>query len=219
MDGILRCVDTDTLTAVWTADTGDSVTAAAALDQPDSGELNLYAGNVLNLRNEGAAQIRRYNALSGEETWLVSIGADKDPDGGSFSGCAASPVIGRESLNDLVFFTVTGLNKKGRGLLDVPDGTQAAVVALEKESGTLCWARALPDRSVSSPVAVYDEGGNGWIIQCAQDGTILLLDGLTGDETASLTIDGRIGSSPAVYDRILVVSTAGGTVFGIRIGQ
>ena len=219
MEGILRCVDTDTLAPLWTADTGDSVVAAAALDQPAGGGLDLYTGNLLNLRKEGKAQIRRYNALNGEELWCVGIGADRDPDGAAYTGCAASPVIGREELNDLVFFTVTGLNEKGRGLLDVPEGTRAAVVALEKETGALCWARGLSDRSISSPVAVYDEGGNGWIIQCAQDGTILLLDGLTGDEVSSLSVDGEIKASPAVFNSVMAVCTTGGTAYGILIGQ
>jgi len=52
-----------------------------------------------------------------------------------------------------------------------------------------------------------------------KDRTILLPDGLTGEKTASLSVDGEIAASPAVYGNIMVVSTTGGTARGIRIGQ
>ena len=67
---------------------------------------------------------------------------------------------------------------------------------------------------------IYDEDGNGWIIQCVENGAILLLDGLTGVEKASLQVDGSIKASPAVYNDIMVIGTTGkGTsfVYGIRI--
>ena len=220
MGGILRCVDTDTLSPVWMAETGDSVTAAVALDQPDSRTLDLYTANVLNLRSEGNAQVRRYNALNGKEIWRAEIGVDREADGGAYAGFAASPVVGQNGLDGMVFFTVTGLNDQGRTLLDLPEGTRAAVVALDKEGGDLCWAAGLPDRSVSSPCAVYDEGGNGWIVQCAQNGTVLLLDGLTGEEAASLSVDGRITSSPAVYRDVVVISAVNkgaGAVYGVSV--
>ena len=100
-----------------------------------------------------------------------------------------------------------------------PAEEPAALIALEKETGKVAWAFGLSSRSESSPIALYDEQGNGWIVQCARNGTILLLDGLTGEEAASLSVDGEITASPAVYGGIMVVCTTGGTVFGILIGQ
>ena len=131
-----------------------------------------------------------------------------------------SPVIGQNGLGDLVYFTVTGLNDEGRSMLNVPAETKAALLALEKETGRIRWTKGLSDRSESSPVAVYDAEGNGWIIQCAEDGTVLLLDGETGEQLSELKLDGNIKASPAVYNDILVIGTTGkGTefVYGIRI--
>ena len=91
---------------------------------------------------------------------------------------------------------------------------------MEKETGRIRWAKGLADRSESSPVAVYDTDGNGWIIQCVENGTILLLDGLTGEQQASLEVAGNIKASPAVYNDIMVIGTTGkGTsyVYGIQI--
>ena len=217
MAGVLRCVDTDTLTPMWAADTGDSVLAAVALDQPQIEGLDLYTGNMLNNRPEGKAQIRRYDALTGQEIWCTEICVDRQTD---VAGCGASPVIGQYLLNDLVFFTVTGLDDEGCEETGVPWGTKAALLALEKETGIVRWSCPLDDASVSSPVAVYDEDGNGWVIQCMQCGTMLLVDGLTGKILSALTVDGRIEGSPAVYNGIMVVGTTGkdtSYIYGISL--
>ena len=93
-------------------------------------------------------------------------------------------------------------------------------MALEKENGRISWVRGLNDRSESSPVAVYDRDGNGWIIQCAQDGNIYLAEGLTGAATGSMKLEAEIIASPAVYNDTMVIGTTGkGTsfIYGIEI--
>ena len=95
-------------------------------------------------------------------------------------------------------------------------------MALEKETGNLRWAYALSDRSESSPIAVYDGDGNGWIIQCAWDGTIVMLDGLSGELISSVKVTGNIEASPAAYNDIMVIGTTGKgaeKIFGIKIGS
>ena len=220
MGGVLRCVDTDFLQPVWAVNTGDAVMASIALDLNGSDGLDLYTANMLKNRKSGNAQIRRYDALSGKEIWTVEIGVAKNTKTKEDVGVKASLVIGQKGLSDLVYFTVTGLNDEGRSTLGIGGDSKAALVALEKETGTIRWVRGLNDRSESSPVAVYDADGNGWIIQCVENGTILLLDGLTGIQQASLEIEGSIKASPAVYNDIMVIGTTGkGTsfVYGIRI--
>ena len=220
MGGILRCVDTNYLTTVWAVDTGDAVMSAVALDLDGEDRLDLYTANMLKNRKSGSAQIRKYNALSGTELWTVEIGVAKNTKTKEDVGVKASPVIGQHALSDLVFYTVTGLNAEGRSKLGVGEDAKAAVVALEKNSGRIRWAKALSERSESSPVAVYDAEGNGYIIQCAEDGLVVLLDGLTGAKRAELQVEGTILASPAVYNDIMVVGTSGkGTesVVGIKI--
>ena len=67
---------------------------------------------------------------------------------------------------------------------------------------------------------MYNESGKGWIIQCVENGTILLLDGLTGETVDELQIEGTIKASPAAYHNVMVIGTTGkGTsyVYGINI--
>ena len=220
MDGILRCVDTDHLAPVWAVNTGDAVMAAVALDMPTDEQLDLYTANMLVNRKKGSAQIRRYDALSGKEIWCTEIGVAKDSKGKTDSGCKASPVIGENRLDGLVYFTVTGLNDDGRAKLNVKGDAKAALAALDKETGKIVWAYGLSDRSVSSPIAVYDGDGNGRIIQCAWDGSIIMVDGLTGELAAQITVEGNIEASPAAYNDIMVVGTTGKDtehIYGIRI--
>ena len=220
MGGVLRCVDTNYLTPVWAVQTGDSVLAAIALDMSSDTTLDLYTANMLSLRKSGPAQIRRYDALSGKEIWTLEVGVAKNTKTKEEVGVKASPVIGQNRLKEIVYFTVTGLNDAGCSALGVAEGTKAALAAIDKESGEVRWAKALSARSESSPVAVYDAEGNGWIIQCAEDGEILMMDGITGKVVAETHVDAQIKASPAVYNDIMVFGTTGkGTeyVMALRI--
>ena len=222
MGGVLRCIDTNTLTPVWAVETGDSVMAAIAMDLTDTRELNLYTANMLNNRKkgDGSIQIRRYDALSGRESWCTDIGVYKGKKDKDDVGAKASPVIGQQSLSDLVFYTVTGLSAEGREKLRLSGEASAALIALDKETGRIIWAFGLSSRSESSPIAVYDEQGNGWIIQCEQNGTIHMLEGLTGSTVDTLKLDAEIEASPAAYGNVMVIGTTGkGTsyVYGIEL--
>jgi len=171
-------------------------------------------------KGKGEIQIRRYDALSGKEAWCTDIGVYKGKKDKADVGAKASPVIGQGRLKDLVFFTVTGLSEEGREQLNLSGEEKSALIALNKNTGKVDWAVGMESRTESSPVAVYDDAGNGWIIQCAQDGNIFMVDGLTGRETASLKLEAEIIASPAVYNDTMVIGTTGkGTsfIYGIEI--
>ena len=72
MTGVLHCVDTTTMQTVWAVKTGDAVQAAVALDFDDDGTLWVYTANTLQNRRKGTCDIRRYNAMTGEEGWTLS---------------------------------------------------------------------------------------------------------------------------------------------------
>ncbi len=222
MGGVLRCVDTNTLHPVWAVATGDAVMAAVALDLTEERELSLYTANMYANRKKGKGeiQIRRYDALSGKEAWCTDIGVFKGKKDKADVGAKASPVIGQGKLKDLVYFTVTGLSEEGREKLGLHGEETAALIALDKDTGRTEWAMGMESRTESSPVAVYDGDGNGWIIQCAQDGNIYMVDGLTGREVGQLKLEAEILASPAVYNDTMVIGTTGkGTsdIYGIEI--
>ncbi len=213
MGGILRCVDTSSMTTCWAVATGDAVEASVALDLVDDGQtLWLYTANTLQNRKNGPCQIRRYNAMTGALDWTYEVPVKKNTKKGITAGAKASPVIGRNGLSDYVYFTVSNATDVDGSAAD------AVLIALDKNTGKMVWHRPLTAYSYSSPVAVYNDEGKGWIIQAASDGMIELLDGLTGAVVGQLKIEGTITASPAVYKDTMVIGTTGkGTsyIYGI----
>ncbi len=193
--GFLRCVDTDTLKTVWAFDNGDNTDAAIALDFDDDTSVSLYTGNTAYARlgSKKDVSIRRLNALTGAQIWEYNIKCEYDK--GEDSGCKASPVIGEKGIDDLVIFTVN-MTEAG-----------SSVIAFNKSTGSPEWRFNMAANAVSSPVAVYNDAGDAWIIQADQDGTLHMLNGRTGREISSLDLGGEIQASPAVYKDTLVIGT------------
>lgn len=227
MAGILHCVDTTSLTHAWAVDTGAPVESAVALNLTEDNTLWLYTANELPTKSsKGTATIARYNAMTGEADWQLKLEVAKPKAKGTSNdnktwGVKASPVIGRNGLNDLVYYTVSGLTAAQSETLKLGSkATESAILAINKDTGKVVWACALPAYTESSPVAVYSEAGKGWILQCASDGTILMLDGLTGKQVNSLKVDGTISASPAVFGSTMVIATTGKNqsyIYGIAL--
>jgi outer membrane protein assembly factor BamB len=209
-------VDLNTLKPVWAIDTLDNIDATPALDVESDTSIALYTGNtILNRTKKGTVcTIRRVNALTGETEWtydVPNVAYQKKQD----VGCYASPVVGQNSISDLVFFTVAN-GKNG-----------SSIIALEKATGKLVWENAMESNSVSSPVAVYNENGDAWILQAEQSGLIHLMNARTGEvlDSLQLTADDaeavlEIKASPAVYGNLMLIGTTGtkaGGVYCIKI--
>lgn len=230
MGGVLRCVDTTTMTTAWAVETGDAVRAAIALDLEEGEDANtlwLYTANLVNnARTKGDVTIRRYNAMTGEEDWAFAIhcadGKKKDVTFNAIvtPGAMASPAIGQNGLSDLVYFTLSSVSATGAKTLSENEALAGVIIALNKATGEVVWHKAMDAYCYASPVAVYDQAGKGWIIQACSNGTILLLDGLTGKEINTLQVNGVIEGSPAVYGDMMVIGTTGkdtSYIYGIRI--
>lgn len=204
--GILQCVNVNTLQPVWALDLDETLESTPALDVTDS-DVSLYTGNALT--SKGTCAIYRINALTGQIVWTYEVpelAYVKNAD----VGCVASPVIGQESLSDVVIFTVTNASKSSQ------------VLALNKKDGTLAWSVNLESPSLSSPVAVYNTDGDAWIMQAEQNGQIHLMDGKDGSILDTLTLAAetagaelQIKASPAVYGNLFIIGTTGKDASGV----
>jgi len=205
--GILQCVDVNTMKPVWAVNVGDNTDATIALDFDENGDLGLYTANTVNRQGKkGVCTVRRLNALTGEEVWAVKIDCAYDAD--ELGGAMASPVVGQHSISNLVIFTLAKTEEGG------------AVIAFDKMTGSIVWQKNMNNFSWSSPVAVYNENGDAWIIQGDSQGVLQLLDGQSGTVLHSLQLEGAIHASPAVYNDMLVVGTSGkdvSKIYGIQI--
>ena len=221
IQGILRCVDTSSMETVWAQNTGDCVEAAIALDLDADGKVWLYTANELKNRAKGDCTIRRYNALTGREDWAVTVGVEKNKKQTALiPGARASAVVGRNELNDMVYYVINGVSAVGAETLKQESAASAMLVAMNKATGKTEWSAPLGSYTDASPVAVYDTEGNGWILTCASNGVLTLFDGMSGQELNTLKIDGTILGSPAVYNNTLVIGTTGrgsSYIYGISL--
>ncbi len=203
--GLLQCLDLNTLKPVWCADVTDDSDSTPALDPRPDGTVLLYSGCEVDLQKDGgSATIRCFDALTGALRWEYSEPCQYDVDVNG--GVLGSPLVGQESISDLVYFHIAKLYEGG-----------GALVAFDKDTGDVVWRKKLPRYGWSSPVAVYGADGGARIILGDSGGNLRLLDARTGDELDRVELTGNIEGSPAVFDDMLVIGTRGRVIYGIRI--
>ncbi|MEA5004015.1 MAG: PQQ-binding-like beta-propeller repeat protein [Christensenella sp.] len=187
--GLLQCLDLNTMSPVYAQDVGGASDAALVFEHTGD-SASLYLGTY---DAAGAAHICKLNALSGETVWQKDV-AGKLP---------ASPVLGSGSLNGMVFFNLSGSDS-------------GELIAYNKETGDTVWQHPLERPGASSPAAVYASDTSGFILQCDGNGKLLLLDGKTGEEKATLDLGGETQGSVAVFGNTAVLQS-GQKLFGVLL--
>ena len=210
-DGLLQCLDLNTMTLKWVADTLDDTNASPVLEILSDEEAYLYVGTSLHFtkdgNNTGKTPFFKINALTGEtvESYTLTCETVSGVSGG-IQGTAA---LGKNNLSDLVYVPFARYNGKQTGLL----------VALDKTTFEPVWKYEMQDYSWSSPVIVYDDKGDGVVIEADSGGYITMLDGRTGEVKCRIRpTETTFEASPAVFDDKLVIGCRGGqTIFFLRL--
>ena len=204
--GIIQCVDLNDMRLVWSYHAGDDTDASLVIEPEADGLVALYSVNEVDKRgSRGRSQMIKLNALTGERLWQ----ADSDPiyqndenGGGGF----ATPAVGKGELADLVYFHICR-TEHSHGML----------YALDKRTGETVWAKSMGSYGWSSPTCVYTPSGKGYVLVGSSDGTLRLVDGLTGEDVASVQLNANIEGTPVVFDDMIVVGTRGSMIYGIKI--
>lgn len=203
--GLLVCLDLNTMSPVWLGDVGDDSDASIVIEE-DADGVWLYTACELDFNGlTGDIYCRKFNALTGEEIWKIPVPCSRykeDVEAGSY----ATPAVGKGSLSRFVYFNIARTSDGGGRL-----------GAVDKQTGEVVWQIGTGGISWSSPVCVYDSKGRGYLIYCNSKGNVRLLDGLTGEQLAEVTLDANIEASPAVFDDMLVIGTWGAHIYGVRI--
>lgn len=230
----LICLDLNTMQMVWVFRTDDDTELSPVISE-ENGIPYIYIATEVDYQGGtgeycGAAYTYKINALTGEEVWQTSQpcytynGSTSDTD--QTGGCLGNPVLGMGNISNLVIFSYSMTN-------DLMSGNR--IVAYDKSTGLEVWHYDMNMYSYSSPVAVYDESGNAYILIADSIGQIHLLNGQTGPDAQTgqaidvLHVARNFGSdtattsgvefqaSPAVYDNMLVICTTSGSVMCVRI--
>ncbi len=208
--GDLICLDLNTMEVVWVANTLDDTNCSPVLEEdPETGTAYIYLSTSLHWTQDdtsrGDIPIYKFNAATGEIIWQRTYPCYTVS--GVSGGVQSTALLGENKLSGLVYFTVarTGGEKKGK------------IVALSKRTGGEVWSCEMSDYTWSSPIALYDKDGNGYVIVCDSTGNMYMIDGLTGELYDTTNLGGNIEASPAAFENTIVVGTRGKKIYGIVI--
>jgi outer membrane protein assembly factor BamB len=206
--GNLICLDLETLEPVWVQDTLDDTNCTPVLDIEEDGKAYIYTSTSFHANWRASEYetvdipIWKIDAETGTIVWSVSYDCWTIPDvSGGVQGTLAS---GRDVLKDYIYVPVSR----------TPDEMTGKLVAINKRTGEVAWEYDSA-YSWSSPVCVYDQNGNGYVVIGDYDGKLSLLNGVTGELLDSIGLGSNIEASPAVYENRLVVGTRGMLIYGI----
>ncbi len=222
--GLLQCVDLNRMKPVWTAELLDDSDASISLEQTGD-SVFIYTGNEVDHRGKKAykqakkkkgfnkkkykykdfCSLFKFNAMTGEKIWEKRLETVYN----SYvnGGLLGSPLIGKKSISEMVFFNVARIH----------DGKNGMLIAVNKETGDEIWRIEFPVFSWSSPVAVYPENGGSYIICGTTGGYVYLIDAEKGVVVNKVDLKGAVESSPAVFNDYCVVGTKAGKIWCLRI--
>lgn len=206
--GSVQAIDIQEMRPVWALGGTDDTDATIVVDVEEDAPM-LYTGTEVDFQGaKGISIIRKLDGLTGAEVWKKEYAAysivGEHPVNG---GLLATPVSGKEKISNLVIFTIARVGNMEKGLM----------VALDKNSGTEVWRKEMDYYSWSSPVDVYTETGESFLIQGDSNGQLHLIDAANGQTLHSINLGANIEASPAIYENMIVVATRGGYIYGIEI--
>lgn len=204
--GTYFCVDINTMELVWAQEIKDDLNATAVFEWGDDGQGYIYLGTSMEY-SDGTCYMYKLNAVTGEIVWEVSWGDivyNKNVSGGILS----SPLLGEKGteLEGMIIFHVA----------KSPSEYEGTTLALDTDTGEVIWQKNMK-YCWSSPVAVYSEDGNAYVILFDSVGNAHLLDGQTGNTLDTINVGSNVEASPVVFNDILIIGTRGQKVYGIKI--
>ena len=226
----LVCLDLNTMKMVWCVVLGDDSDITPSISE-ENGVPYVYVGTEVDEQGGkgqycGAAYVYKVNGLTGEVVWQTSEpcytfnGETSETD--QTGGCFGNPIIGKNSISNLVIFSFSMTN----GLMS---GNK--LVAYDKDLGTKVWEYKMNIYSYSSPVDCYDQAGQAYIVIGDSIGQLHLVSATSSEckrltylqcsrniGTKNATTSGlTFEASPMVYGNKMVIGTTGGSVFGINL--
>jgi len=209
--GMFYCVDLNTMELIWAQDTKDDSNSTPVAEVTSTGAAYIYTAPSLHWtadeNNHGTISIYKLNAEDGRIIWETSY--ECNTVSGVSGGVQASPLLGKEgtSLEGLIVYPIARTPNADGGIL----------VALDTSTGEEVWRMEMSNYAWSSPVAVYEENGTGYIVQCDSKGNVFFVNGADGEVFDTESVGSLVEASPVVYNDTLVVGTKGQRIYGLRV--
>lgn len=229
--GRLQCLDLNTLKLQYVVDvTDDSDTSIVIEEDVANQTFYLYTANEVDKQpgakdaGKGMSYHRKIDGRTGriiwEKEWEARFGNTS-----SNGGTLTTPHVGRGNISDLVIFNATLVPVTYTENGETKTGNGGRLIAYNKETGEEVWRYEQYRDYWSSPVVIYDENENAYVLQCDRNGMMRMHDARTGEVLTEIDMGSRIESTPAVFGNTLVVGTRGVAgsgeapkILGIKIG-
>jgi len=207
--GMFFCIDLNTMKLVWAQDTRDDSNSTPVFEWNGLDGGYIYTAPSLhwtNTNGSGYICVYKLDAKTGEIVWEHRF--DCNTLDGVSGGVQSTPLLGKPGtqLEGLILYTIAR----------TPGVWDGKLVAFDTKTGDIVWEKSMDCYTWSSPVAVYDENGNAYIIYADSIGNMFMVDG-DGNKLASIELGSNIEASPAVFNDMLVVGSRGQQIFGIQI--
>lgn len=209
--GMFFCIDLNTMELIWAQDTKDDSNCSPVFEMSGTDGGYLYTAPSLhwtkNDNMQGPVSLYKLDARTGEILWEKPYTV-YTVDGVS-GGVQSTPLLGKEGtdLEGIIFYTISR----------TPDPDTGLLVALDTATGEELWRMDMSHYTWSSPVAVYDENGTGYVIVCDSAGTAFLLAGASGNVLSTVNLGGMVEATPAIFRDMLVVGTRAQQICGVKI--
>lgn len=209
--GMFYCIDLNTMELVWAQDTKDDSNSTPVFEYVSEEEAYVYTAPSLHWTQDANAQgeisIYKLNALTGEIVWQKPYQVHTVS--GVSGGIQSSPLLGKPgtSMEGLIIYTISR----------IPDVYTGVMVALDVSTGREVWRMDMNNYAWSSPVAIYEDDGTGYVAVCDSMGYMFLVNGANGQQLNILNLGGLVEASPAVFEDMLVVGTRKERICGIKI--
>ena len=210
--GMFYCIDLNTMELVWAQDTRDDSNCSPVFERTGEDTGYIYTAPSLHWTQSsdatGTIDLYKLDAVTGEVVWQKPYSVHTVS--GVSGGVQSTPALGKPGTNleNKIFFTISR----------TPDVYTGLLVALDTTTGAELWRMTMDHYAWSSPVAVYDNSGKGYLAVCDSAGTLFLLDGATGAVLDTLSLGGLVEATPAIYENTLVVGTRSEQILAITIG-
>lgn len=204
--GVLQCLSINSLQPVWVRDVTDDTDSTCVVEEEDEKNVFLYTACEVDKQGvRGSSFIRKYDALTGEPQWEKDIKCALNTH--TNGGALATPVLGKKEIANLIIYNIARCGTPGGGCL----------IALDKYTGQEVWKLNLTNYCWSSPVDVYANNGEAFLVACDSVGKMYLIQGKTGQVLHAINLGANVEGSPAIYENTIVVGTRGQRIIGVRI--
>lgn len=210
--GMFYCVDLNTMELIWAQDTKDDSNSTPVVEfDTATNEAYIYTAPSLHWTADddghGEISIYKLNAKDGRIVWETTY--ECYTVSGVSGGVQATPLLGKAGTNleGLIIYPVARTPSVGSGIL----------VALDTKTGKEVWRIDMNNYCWSSPVAVYDDNGIGYVVQCDSAGNVFFIDGASGEIVDTEYVGALVEASPVVYKDTVVIGTRGSRIYGLKV--